>query len=193
MSEENVEVVRGVRIPLTVSSKARRRSHLERILVRFPVLFRLLAFAWSRLPPRSRLRGRLTAHLFRQGHEAANRRDFEVLLLSLDPEIEFCTDESATSLIAPDLLDVHRGYEGYVHIWRAVMEAAEDARLEPEEVIDRGDRLLVTGRTTGRGTSSGVPYEEPLFQLFIMRRGLIIRQTAFADRNKAIEAAGLAE
>jgi hypothetical protein len=137
MSEENVEVVRGVRIPLTVSSKARRRSHLERILVRFPVLFRLLAFAWSRLPPRSRLRGRLTAHLFRQGHEAANRRDFEVLLLSLDPEIEFCTDESATSLIAPDLLGVHRGYEGYVHIWRAVMDAARGRQARTRG----GDRL----------------------------------------------------
>jgi ketosteroid isomerase-like protein len=194
MSQENVEVVRGVPTRLTVSSKTRRRSVYERILVRFPVFFRVLASAWWRLPPRSRLRRALTARNFRQAYEAANRRDFDVLLLRLDPEIEFQFDESPVGgMLPPDLVGVHRGHEGYVRVWEAGLEAADNYRLEPEEVIDFGDRLLVVGRQTGRGTSSGIPFDEPLLSLFTLRRGLVVRLKDFATRDKALEAAGVRE
>jgi hypothetical protein len=62
---EHLRPVQGVRTSLAVSSKTRPRLQVERILVRFPVLSRLLALAWSRLPPRSRLRRALTAHNIR--------------------------------------------------------------------------------------------------------------------------------
>jgi hypothetical protein len=71
MSPENVEVVRGVRMPVNVPSEKTWRTLDERIFVLFPALFRALAFAWSRLPPRSALRRALTAHNFRQAYEAA--------------------------------------------------------------------------------------------------------------------------
>jgi ketosteroid isomerase-like protein len=194
MSEEDVQIGRAVRLPATVSSKARRRSLDEWILVWFPVLYRILALAWSRLPPRSRLRRMLTAYSLRRGYNAANRRDFDVLVLGLDPEIELQFEGSAaTGLIPPDLLGVHRGHEGYVHFWEAVIEASEDMRLEPEEAIDLGDRLLVVGRMVGHGTSSGTPIDEPLFHLFSLRRGLVIRETSLGDREKALQAAGLRE
>jgi hypothetical protein len=75
----------------------------------------------------------------------------------------------------------------------AILEAMEDVRLEPEEVIDFDDRMLVTSRQIGHGRSSGIPFDEPVFQLFTLRRGLVVRQTDFGDRNKALEAAGLSE
>jgi hypothetical protein len=34
---------------------------------------------------------------------------------------------------------------------------------------------------------------EPVFQLFKLRRGLVVRQEDFLDRSKALEAAGLRE
>jgi ketosteroid isomerase-like protein len=194
MSRENVEIVRGVRTPLIVSSKARRRSHLERILVRFPVLFRILALAWSRLPPGSRMRRALTAYNFRGAYEAANRRDFEVLLLRFDQEFEFQFDESPVGgALPPDLVGVHHGHAAYVRVWKAGLEVSDDYRLEPEEIIDLGDRLLVAGRQRGRGTGSGVPFDEPLLSLFTLRRGLVIRMKDFAARDNALEAAGLSE
>ncbi len=194
MSQENVEIVRGVRTPLTVSSKTGRRSLDERILVRFPALARVLASAWWRLPPRSRLRRALTARNFRQAYEAANRRDFDVLLLRFDPEIEFQFDESPVGgMLPPDLVGVHHGHEAYVRVWKAGLEVSDDYRLEPEEVIDFGDRVLVAGRQTGRGTSSGIPFDEPLLSLFTLRRGLVVRLKDFATRDTALEAAGLSE
>jgi ketosteroid isomerase-like protein len=162
----------------------------ERILVRVPALYRFLALAWSRLPARSRLRRAITARNFRQVYEAANRRDFDVILLRLDPEIEFRFDESPIrGMLPPDLIGVHHGHERYVRVWKVGLEVAEDYRLDPEEVIDFGDRLLVAGRQRGHGTSSGIPVDEPLLSLFSLRRGLVVRLKDFADRERALEAA----
>jgi ketosteroid isomerase-like protein len=194
MSEENVEIVRGVRTPLTVSAENRRRTLDERIFVLFPALAHVLLSALSRLPPRSRLRRAWLPRIFRQAFEAANRRDFNLLVLGLDPEIEYQANENALGgFVAPDLLGVHHGHDGYLHIWEVFTEALEDLKLEPEEVIDFGDRVLVSGRMTGHGTSSGIPVSGPLFQIFTLRRGLVIRQEDFSDRDKALEAAGLEE
>jgi ketosteroid isomerase-like protein len=196
MSEENAPPRdrAGVRTPVTVSAKSRRRTLDERLFVLFPVLVRALLSAWSRLPPRSRLRRAWLSRIIRQGCEAANRRDFDLLLLPFDPEIEYHANESsAGGFVAPDLLGVHRGHEGYLRIWEAWIEAMEDFKLEHEEVIDYGDRLLAAGRATGHGSSSGVPVNQPIFQVFTLRRGLVIRQEDFDDRDKALEAAGLRE
>jgi len=194
MSEEQVRRVQGMGTPLAVSSEPRPRSLVERILIRFPVLSRVLALAWSRLPPRSRLRRAVTAHNLRRAYEAANRRDFDVLLLSIDPEIEFQFDESPLGgMLPPDLIGVHHGQDAYVRVWKSGLEASHDYRLEPEEVIDLGDRLLVAGRQRGPGTTSGVPFDEPLLSLFTLRRGLVVRLKDFATRDKALQAAGLSD
>jgi ketosteroid isomerase-like protein len=194
MSQENVETVRGVRTPITVSTENRRRTLDERIFAWFPALARVLLSAWSRLPPRSRLRRAWLSRIMRQGCEAANRRDFDLLFLALDPEIEYQANENAVGgFVPPDLLGVHRGHEGYFQVWEAMIEAVDDFKLEHEEVIDFGDRLLAAGRSTGHGSSSGVPVGQPIFQLFTLRRGLVIRQEDFDDRDRAFEAAGLRE
>jgi ketosteroid isomerase-like protein len=69
----------------------------------------------------------------------------------------------------------------------------EDLRLEYEEVIDFGDRLLATGRYSGHGRSTGISLNEPVFQLFTLQRGFVIRQEDFADRDQALKAVGLSE
>jgi hypothetical protein len=54
MSPENVEIVRGTRIPLPRLSEraSQRRSLDQRIFVLFPALYRLLADGFMRLPAR---------------------------------------------------------------------------------------------------------------------------------------------
>ena len=69
----------------------------------------------------------------------------------------------------------------------------DDLELHPEEVIDLGDRLLRVGRATGRGRLSGVALDLPLFQVLTLRNGLIVRQSDFGEREKALQAAGLRE
>jgi hypothetical protein len=145
-----VEVLRCVRTPVAVSSENRRRSLDERIFVRFPTFARTMLSIWSRLPHGSRLRRAWLSRTVRQGCEAANRRDFDLLFVGLDPAIEFELPGSLVGgYVPPDLVGVHHGHGGYLRVWECLMEAWEDLRLEPEEVIDLGDRLLVAGRSVG--------------------------------------------
>jgi ketosteroid isomerase-like protein len=74
-----------------------------------------------------------------------------------------------------------------------ILEAFEDIRLDPEELLDLGDRVLVTTKLSGHGAGSAASFSQQVFQLFTFRRGLVVRQHDFQDRAKALEAAGLSE
>ena len=91
------------------------------------------------------------------------------------------------------MLGVHHGDEDYRRLWEAADEVWEDLRLLPEEVMDLGDRMVTAARYVGRGGTSGVPINQPVFQTYVLRRGLVIRQEDFTDRDKALEAVGVRE
>ncbi len=152
-------------------------------------LTRWLGAAWVRLPRNSRLRRALLVRRICQGFAAANRRDFDFLLTGLDPGVEYHFPEAWQIDFDP----VYHGHDGYRAAWRVMLDAFEDARLDPEEMLDLGDRVLVTSTQSGHGAGSGVPHREPLFQLFTLRRGLVVRQDDFQDRAEALEAVGLSE
>jgi ketosteroid isomerase-like protein len=192
MSEENAGGVGGVRYPVSLPSEraTQRRTLDERLFVRFPALIRLLADRFMRLPPRSRLRQLLLARFAGRAYAAANRRDFDVLLLGKDPGIEY---RPGGNLMPPDLATVFYGHDGFRQPWRNWLDAFDDLRLVPEEILDLGDRLLVTVQVRAHGSGSGVPVEERMFQLIKFRRGLQVWQEDFSDRSEALEAAGLRE
>jgi ketosteroid isomerase-like protein len=188
MSQENVE--HGARIRTTGLNTTRKRRTLdERIFVRFPALFRRFASFWSRLPLRSRLRRLILLRLVAQGTSAANRRDFDVLLLGFDPEVDLWIARGGMNV--PDFAGHHHGHAGYREAWRRLLEAFEDLTWEPEELIDAGDGLISVTRWSGRGTGSGVPVNQLMFQVYTLRRGLVVKQEDFADRGDALEAVGL--
>jgi ketosteroid isomerase-like protein len=188
MPHESIEIVRGARIALPrLSERAtQRRSLDQRLYVRFPALYRLLADSVMRLPPRSRLRRLMLARSVGLAYAAANRRDFDMVLLGWDPGSEY---HPSGDLLPPDLETVFYGHDGYLQLWRYWLDAFEDIRWDPEEILDFGDRLLVTAQQRGRGSGSGVAVSESVFQLFTVRRGLVVRQEDFLDRSKALEAA----
>ena len=194
MSQENV--LRGVRYPVSLPSErtSRRRSLDERLFLRFPTLYRLFADRLLRLPQRSRLRRLLLTRIAGRAAAAGNRRDFDVLLYAFDPAIELELPKSqAGGYLPPDLPAIHHGRDGYRRMWESLIEAWPDLTLEPEEVVDFGDRLLGVSRMRAHGRHSGIALDQPVFQLFTLSRGLIIRQKDFPDRKQALEAAGLKE
>ena len=192
MSKENAEAMRGVRYRVTLPDKraARRRSLDERLFVRLPALFHLIAAALMRLPPRSRIRRLILTRNVRRAYAAVNRRDFEVLFLALDPDIEYIP---AGEVLPPGMDPVSHGHTGYEGNWRQLIDSFEDFRLEPEEILDMGDTLLACNRYVGHGSGSGVPVDISLFQLVRLRNGLAFWQKDFSDRAEALEAAGLRE
>ena len=190
MSEENV--VRGVRYRVSLPSEtaANRRTLDERLYVRFPALYQLIADRVMRLPPESRLRRLILTRYIGRGLGAVNRRDFDVLLLGFDPGIEY---RPAPDQRPPGMDAVRHGHDGYEEVWREMIDAFEDFHAEPEELLDLGDQLLATIQYRGHGTGSGVPVNIPTFQLFRLRRGLVFWQKDFSDRSEALEAAARRE
>ena len=93
----------------------------------------------------------------------------------------------------PDIEAVFYGHEGYRKLWDRWLDAFGDLRWESEELLDLGDRVLVTVQLRGHGSGSGVAMTERLFQLYKIRRGLSISQQDFTNRTEALEAAGLSE
>ena len=188
MLQQKAEIIRGVRISLPERGTRRHRTLDERILVRFPGLTRRLSAAWAQLPRTSRLRRVMLVRRLRLGCAAANRRDFNSLLSAFDPGIELHTRE-----MTPDMDAVYHGHDGYRRAWRVLLDAFKDVRLDATEVLDLGDRFLVTIEWSGHGAESGVSVSQPGFQLFTPRRGLVVREQHFFDRTEALEAAGLSE
>jgi ketosteroid isomerase-like protein len=192
MSQENVNTAQAVRIPVHVSRPRRRRTLDEQLLVRFPPLARMLGLVWQALPVGSRLRRAILLRIAAQVSGAVVRRDFDSLLAVFDPEFEYRVLD-AGGLIAPDQVGTHRGHEGYREVWRMWLEASADVKLEPEELIDLGDRLISMTRVSGHGSRSGVPINQLVGQVFTFERGLVVRQEDFPDCHQAFEAAGLRE
>jgi hypothetical protein len=192
MSVENVEIVPGARVALApLSERAReRRTPDQRLFLRFPAVYRLISGVFMRLPPRSRLRRLLLARSVGLAYAAANRRDFDLVLVGWDPGSEY---HPSGDLLPPDLEAVFYGHDGYRQLWRYWLDAFDDIRWDPQEILDFGDRFLVTTQQRGHGSGSGVAVREPVFQLFTLRRGLVVRQEDFLDRSKALEAASRGE
>jgi hypothetical protein len=187
MSQETAEAVRGVRIPLVPETR-RHRSLDERIVVRFPGVARQLSAGWARLPRHSRLRRAILSRRVRQYYAASNRRDFDLLVTGYDPAVEYQPAE-----LFPDPDPTYYGHDGIREVWRLLLDAFEDVRLDPQELLDLGERVLVTAKLSGHGTGSGVSISQPLFQLFTLARGLPHRQDDFLNRAEALKAAGLRE
>jgi len=141
-----------------------------------------------RLSPRSRLRRLILTRRIRQVYAAANRRDYESVLVGWDTASEY---RPSRDLMPPDLDTAFHGHDGMHQLWRYWRDAFEDIRWDAEEILDLGDKILVTAQQTGHGTGSGIAVSKPVFQLFTLRKGLVLRQEDFLDRSTALEAVGL--
>jgi ketosteroid isomerase-like protein len=120
----------------------------------------------------------------RSAHEAFNRGGPNAALGYLDPEIEWHD--------VPDQPDaaVHYGHEGFLRAFEVFLESFAEFTVEPEEVRDLGDCVLVVGRTRGRGVDSGAEFIQDVASLWTLRAGKVVQTRFFGSRAEALEAAG---
>jgi ketosteroid isomerase-like protein len=164
---------------------SQRRSLDERLAVRLPRLYRVVARAITRLAPESQLRRLLLVRRVQRAYAAVNRRDFDLVLVGWDQGSEY---RPSRDLMPPDIKSAFHGHDGMRELWRYWLEAFPDLAWEPEEIIDFGDALLVSTEQRGTGSGSGVAVSKPVFQVFTLRDGLVLRQEDFLDRSDALEA-----
>ena len=116
----------------------------------------------------------------RRGYEALNRGDVSVVLELLDPDIEW--HEPSPS---PDA-GSHRGRESFERFIRGWIESFDGFRIEPEQVIDRGGRLIAVVRQSGRGHASGVEVEARLAHVWTVENGRAVRWEAVPHADEAL-------
>jgi len=71
--------------------------------------------------------------------------------------------------------------------------AWEELDVTVEELIDAGDCVFLTAHHRGRGRGSGVEVDARYYEVYTLREGKVSRVDEFAEREEALEAAGLSE
>jgi ketosteroid isomerase-like protein len=100
---------------------------------------------------------------------------------------DFALEEAAEM---PDS-DSFTGRDAFIANMAKLDESFEELRLEPLEIIDLGERILVVVSMRGRGRGSGVPVEMAFVQLWSLRDGKAVSLRDFATKAEALEAVGL--
>ena len=82
--------------------------------------------------------------------------------------------------------DTYRGYAGLVRWWAGFFEIYEHVRLEPQELIPHGDRVVVRVRLVLR-SKGGVPLEQEAGHVWTLRDGRVVHVTGYPDMSQALE------
>jgi ketosteroid isomerase-like protein len=88
---------------------------------------------------------------------------------------------------------VYRGRDAGSQYCTAVEQTWDDLRWEVEEMRVGAGWVIALGRIRGQGHDTGVAIDSKAGWLAHFRDGLITRFQTYADRAKALEAAGLQE
>ena len=118
--------------------------------------------------------------------DAFNRREFDALIASADPDVELHEWPNAPGA------EVHRGPDGVRKALDGWFEIWEWMHLEIEDITEVGDRVLFTLHQRAKGKGSEIEIEITSFNVYSFRDGKVFRIQLFTELEPALEAAGLA-
>jgi ketosteroid isomerase-like protein len=107
---------------------------------------------------------------------------------------EFCDPEIVLrpSGILPESSAMY-GHEGMLRFVTLQTEAFEEFSVEPQEVIDAGDRVVVPIRFGGRARYTGLEVAFEVVHVWTARDGKWTRLDMYVSKAEALEAVGLGE
>ena len=130
--------------------------------------------------------------MVREWVAAINRSALDALVELADPGVEY-TPYLGSLLGA----EAYRGHDGLGQYVDDLTEAWEWYHVDIDELRDLGDDVLMVGRLSAKGRSSGLEVEERLAWIHTFRKGTgpsrYVRLRFFATPEAALEAAGLQE
>jgi hypothetical protein len=152
-------------------------------------LLRALQRGFARLPPGSHLRRRGLKRLATLGWAASSREDYEVSLLSYEPDVEIQIPAEFAQTLG--LAESYHGHQGFLDAWRGYIQDMAEMRVEPELIIDLGDRFAQRVTFVAVGRSSGVAIRQTQGNIFyVSPRGLIARQEVYLTWEDTLAALG---
>jgi len=84
----------------------------------------------------------------------------------------------------------YRGHDGVKTFLAKLSEHLEN-RLTIEGVIDAGEQVVVSGRTSGKARSTGLEFDIPFAHVWTVQEGLITRFEPYIDNATMLVALGL--
>ena len=164
------------------------RNLEERLIVRFPGLFRRLsALIYRRLSRDSRLRRALLRRQVVSGWAAVNRRDFELMLVRYAADVTY---EFHTGVEELGISGTIRGHREMRDTFGAMREGLT-WKVTPALMLDLGASLLVLGHIRVSGPQSGVNLDGEFAQLMTIVNGLVANEQDFRSWQEGLAAAGL--
>jgi ketosteroid isomerase-like protein len=104
---------------------------------------------------------------------------------------EFAHDDMVLDLTSNVLNPAtYQGFDGFVRFAEQVGEAWAEFRMEPEEVFERGDVVVVLVRAVGKGRGSGVEVDDAVAMVAEVRDGRIALLKVEPDREAALRLIG---
>jgi ketosteroid isomerase-like protein len=85
------------------------------------------------------------------------------------------------------------GVGGAVRTRAQWLDAWDDARSDPEDIVGAGENVVATVHLTGRGNVSGVKVDVRIHFHFKVRNGEVFYVFEYEEKAAALEAAGLSE
>lgn len=177
-----------VRQPVDAGTR-KRRGIEERFVLRFPRATVAIARFVTRRPPRSHLRKLVIRSAVSISYGAANRGDYEPPFALYVADSAFEVPRQLAGLGKSGA----RGPQARLDWQRQWIEEWGEFQFELDEMIDTGDRIVITGRIHGAGRSSGAAVDSDWGICLTLAGGLVMREQVFLDRSEALEAAGLSE
>ena len=174
-----------VRRSFSLGPLRRGRSLDQRLRARAPGVLHALTRRALRLPLRSRLRNVLIDQATRSGFDAYNRRDWDVVLAAYDPNVEIVLHH------VQQMEAIRHGHDGWRHYWHEWFDVWDESHMEPTEIVELSDRLLLLGSTRCRN-HRGLTLEEPSAWLLTMENGRIVRHEEWWDHAAALSAVEIA-
>jgi ketosteroid isomerase-like protein len=115
-----------------------------------------------------------------RGYEALNRGDLSVVLELLHPDIAW--HEPGDSPEA----GTYQGRDSFERFFRGWIDSFDGFQVEPEQVVERGDKLIAVVHQSGRGRASGIRVDARLAHVWTVRDGRAVRWEAVADPEDAL-------
>jgi ketosteroid isomerase-like protein len=109
---------------------------------------------------------------------------------------EIAEPDFESAMVGPAYMSTNRqltgrGPDGLRELWNEWMTPFDSFRLEPQEIVEAGDKVLIIARQTGVTKTGGVEIESEAAAVFTIRNGRIARVEFHLDVREARDAAGL--
>ena len=119
----------------------------------------------------------------RRGYEAMNRRDLSEVSSLIDEDIVWDPGE-----LSPEGRPGSHGRDSFLTFVGSWIDAFDDFRVEPYEIIEDEPFVLALVRQSGHGHASGAPIEIEIAHLWTIEDGRAIRLESYRSRQAALEA-----